>query len=52
MFNVFIHVKIRIFSIGERWNDSLSKANHENILTTALINIHYLLTMSDEMHSC
>ena len=51
--NVFIHAKVRIFSFGERWNvlfnsaiASLNRTFHlspyENILTIALINIHYL----------
>ena len=51
--NVFIRAMVRIFSFGERWNvlfnsaiASLNKtlhlSPHENILTIALINIHYL----------
>ena len=51
--NVFIRAKVRIFSFGERWNvlfnsaiASLNRTFHlspyENILTIALINIHYL----------
>ena len=51
--NVFIRAMVRIFSFGERWNvlfnsaiASLNKtfhlSPHENILTNALINIHYL----------
>ena len=51
--NVFIRAIVRIFSFGERWNvlfnsaiASLNRTSHlsphENILTIALINIHYL----------
>ena len=51
--NVFIRVMVRIFSFGERWNvlfnSAIASLNrtfhpspHENILTIALINIHYL----------
>ena len=51
--NVFIRAMIRIFSFGERWNALFNSAiaslnrtfylsPHENILTIALINIHYL----------
>ena len=51
--NVFIHAMVRIFSVGERWNVLFNTAiaslnrtshlpSHENILTIALINIHYL----------
>ena len=51
--NVFIRAMIRIFSFGERWNvlfnSAIASLNrtfhlppHENILTIALINIHYL----------
>ena len=47
---------VRIFSFGERWNvlfnSAIASLNrtfhlspHENILTTALINIHYLYTI-------
>ena len=54
--NVFIRAKLRIFSFGERWNvlfnSAIASLNrtfhlspHENILTTALINIHYLYTI-------
>ena len=50
--NVFIRAMVRIFSFGERWNvlfnsavASLNRTFHlspnENILTIALINIHY-----------
>ena len=50
--NVFIRAMVRIFSFGENgmfqstrlrlvdWNTPFSP--HENILTIALINIHYL----------
>ena len=55
--NVFIRAMIRIFSFGERWNVLFNSAiasfnrtfhlsPHENILTIALINIHYLYTVS------
>ena len=51
--NVFIRAMVRIFSFGERWNvlfnSAIASLNrtfhlspHENILTIALINIHYL----------
>ena len=51
--NVFIRAMVRIFSFGERWsvpfNSAVASLNgtfhlspHENILTIALINIHYL----------
>ena len=51
--NVFIRAMERIFSFGERWNVPFNEAvaslngtfhlsPHENILTIALINIHYL----------
>ena len=51
--NVFIRAMVRIFSFGERWNVPFNSAvaslngtfhlsPHENILTIALINIHYL----------
>jgi hypothetical protein len=54
--NVFIRAMVRIFSFGERWNVPLNSAvaslngtfhlsPHENILTIALINIHYLYTI-------
>ena len=57
--NVFIRAMVRIFSFGERWNvlfnSAIASLNrtfhlspHENILTIALINIHYLYTMSRE----
>ena len=50
---VFIHAMVRIFSFGVRWNvlfnSAIASLNgtfhlspHENILTIALINIHYL----------
>jgi hypothetical protein len=37
---MFIRAMVRIFSFGERWN--VPSSRHENILTIALINIHYL----------
>jgi hypothetical protein len=51
--NVFIRAMVRIFSFGERWNvpsnsavaswnETFHLSPHENILTIALINIHYL----------
>jgi hypothetical protein len=51
--NVFIRAMVRIFSFGERWNVPFNSAvaslngtfhlsPHQNILTIALINIHYL----------
>ena len=50
--NVFIRAMLRTFSFGERWNVLFNLAiasnrtfhlsPHENILTIALINIHYL----------
>ena len=51
--NVFIRAMVRIFSFGKRWNVPFNSAvaslngtfhlsPHENILTIALINIHYL----------
>jgi hypothetical protein len=54
--NVFIRAMVRIFSFGERWfvpfNSAVASLNgtfhlspHENILTIALINIHYLYTV-------
>ena len=54
--NVFIGAMVRLFSCGERqkvpinsalpcdWNTPFSP--HENILTIALINIHYLYTVA------
>jgi hypothetical protein len=50
---MFIRAMVRTFSFGERWNVPLNSAvaslngtfhlsSHENILTIALINIHYL----------
>ena len=55
--NVFICAMVRIFSFGERWNVPFNSAVaslngtfhlslHENILTIALINIHYLYTVN------
>jgi hypothetical protein len=54
--NVFIRAMVRIFSFGERWNVPFNSAvaslnrtfhlsPHENILTIALINIHYLYSL-------
>ena len=54
--NVFIRAIVRIFLFGERWNvlfksaiGSLNRtihlSPHENILTIALKNIHYLYNM-------
>ena len=45
--NVFIRAIVRIFSFGERlivpFNEAIADLSpHENILTIALINIHYL----------
>ena len=51
--NVFIRAIVRIFSFGERLivpfnsaiallNGTINLSPHENILTIALINIHYL----------
>ena len=56
--NVFIRAMVRIFTFGERWNVPFNSAvaslngtfhlsPHENILTIALINIHYLYTIVD-----
>ena len=53
---MFIRAMVRIFSFGERWNVPFNSAvaslngtfhlsPHENILTIALINIHYLYTI-------
>jgi hypothetical protein len=50
---MFFRAMVRIFSFGERWNVPFNSAvaslngtfhlsPHENILTIALINIHYL----------
>ena len=41
---IFIRAMVRIFSFGERWNEH-SISPHENILTIALIKIHYLYTI-------
>jgi hypothetical protein len=59
--NVFIRAMVRIFSFGERWNVPFNSAvaslngtfhlsPHENILTIALINIHYLYTIRHCMY--
>ena len=56
----FIRAMVRIFSFGERWNVPFNSAvvslngtfhlsPHENILTIARINIHYLYTIQ---HYC
>jgi hypothetical protein len=56
---MFIRAMVRIFSFRERWNVPFNSAvaslngtfhlaPHENILTIALINIHYLY---NKMHS-
>ena len=53
---MFIRAMVRIFSFGKRWNVPFNSAvaslngtfhlsPHENILTIALINIHYLYTV-------
>ena len=45
---MFLRAMVRIFSFGERWNVGCRLVEwnhlspHENILTIALINIHYL----------
>ena len=60
--NVFIRAMVRIFSFGERWNvlfnSAIASLNrtfhlspHENILTIALINIHYLYTIVQCLYS-
>ena len=57
--NVFIRAMVRIFSFGERWNVPFNSAiaslnrtfhlsPHENILTIALINIHYLYNITHD----
>ena len=54
---MFLRAMVRIFSFGERWNVPFNSAvaslngtfhlsPHENILTIALINIHYLYNIS------
>ena len=62
--NVFIRAIIRIFSFGERFivplnsaiarslNETINLSPHENILTIALINIHYLYNMHDNRDIC
>ena len=53
---MFLRAMVRIFSFGDRWNVPFNSAvaslngtfhlsPHENILTIALINIHYLYTI-------
>ena len=55
--NVFIRAMVRIFSFDKRWNvlfnSAIASLNrtfrlspHENILIIALINIHYLYTIT------
>ena len=49
--NAFIRATVRIFSFGETrlsrasLNETINLSPHENILTIALINIHYLYVM-------
>ena len=54
---MFLRAMVRIFSFGERWNVPFNSAvaslngtfhlsPHENILTIALINIHYLYNIT------
>ena len=54
---MFLPAMVRIFSFGERWNVPFNSAvaslngtfhlsPHENILTIALINIHYLYNVT------
>jgi hypothetical protein len=54
---MFIRAMVRIFSFGERWNVPFNSAiaslngtfrlsPHENILTIARINIHYLYNIT------
>jgi hypothetical protein len=61
--NVFIRAMVRIFSFGERWNVPFNSAiaslngtshlsPHENILTIALINIHYLYNIPSLTQYC
>ena len=56
--NAFIRTIVRIFSFSERiivpfnsaialLNGTINLSPHENILTTALINIHYLYTVNE-----
>ena len=58
--NAFIRAMVRIFSFGERWNVPFNSAiaslngtfhlsPHENILTIALITIHYLYNVPDNL---
>ena len=59
--NVLIRAMERIFSLGERWNDSIQLgfaslsgpfylSPRENILTIALINIHYLFPIQQFLY--
>jgi hypothetical protein len=65
--NVFICSMVRTFSFGERWNVPFNSAvaslngtfhlsPNENVLTIALINIHYLFIVTDSLllwrHAC
>ena len=45
--NVSIRAMVRIFSFREKWNVPFHLSPHENILTIALINIHYLYTIKN-----
>ena len=50
--DVFIRAMVTIFSFGERWSvpiNTLHVSPHENILTIALINIHYLYIIGLEL---
>ena len=58
---MFLRAMVRIFSFGERWNVPFNSAvaslngtfhlsPHENILTIALINIHYLYNITIYNH--
>ena len=58
--NVFIRAIVRTFSIGERLivpfnlaiaslNGTINLSPHENILTFALINIHYLYIIAETL---
>ena len=55
--NFLIRAIVRIFSFGERFivpfnsaiaslNETINLSTHENILTIAVINIHYLHTLA------
>ena len=61
--NVFIRAMVRIFSFGERWSVPINSASPrqlrlgtlhlspQNILTIALINIHYLYSIDTTVNS-